>query len=212
MPTTQEEKPAKPRARNRKAESRSSKGGQKRVEARVEVDPVHPTIAETDDVAVEVAPLVITEPVVAVDVAPAVTSEPAVAMEQAVTLEQAETMEKLEATVLSGEVLPPEVIQPTSQADGFQAIALAYGDYTKKSWLNGRFMMERLIAVRSFDEAVEIQGEFAKQAYATFSPTRKRSACSMASGPSSCFGRLKSSRPNGPASGAKCDASIAIAT
>src|ERR1700744_5422880 len=121
MPTTQEEKPAKPRARNRKAESRSSKGGQKRVEARVEVDPVHPTIAETDDVAVEVAPLVITEPVVAVDVAPAVASEPAVAMEQAVTLEQAvaleqsETMEKLEATVLSGEVLPPEVLQPTSQ-------------------------------------------------------------------------------------------------
>jgi hypothetical protein len=174
MPTTQEEKPAKPRARNRKAESRSSKGGQKRVEARVEVDPVHPTIAETDHVAVEVAPLVITEPVVAVDVAPAVASEPAVAMEQAVTLEQAvaleqaETMEKLEATVLSGEVLPPEVLQPTSQADGFQAIALAYGDYTKKSWLNGRFMMERLIAVRSFDEAVEIQGEFAKQAYANF--------------------------------------------
>ena len=155
MPTIQEEKPAKPRARNRKADSRSSKGGQKQVEVRAEADPVSTMGAETEAAVAE------TE-AVAVEVAPAVTIEPALAMEQP------DTIEKPEETVLSGEVLPPEVLRPASQVDGLQAIALAYGEYTKKSWLNGRFLMERLTAVRSFDEAIEIQGEFAKQAYSNF--------------------------------------------
>jgi hypothetical protein len=69
---------------------------------------------------------------------------------------------------LSGEVLPPEVHHTTSQAPGFQAIAQAYGDYTEKSWLAGRFLVERLIAARSFEETIEIQGEFARQACANF--------------------------------------------
>jgi hypothetical protein len=141
MPTTQEEKPGKPRARNRKAESRRSKSGQPQVEVRAEPDPVSVMVTETEVVAVEVAP---------VDVAPVV------------------AMEKAEETVLSGEVLPPEVHAPVPEAAGLQAITQAYGEYTKKSWINGRFLAERLIAVRSFDEAIEVQGEFAKQAYANF--------------------------------------------
>ena len=147
MPTIQEEKAAKRRARNRKADQRGSKGGQKQVEVKAEVDPVSPMVAEPEVVEAEVA---------AVEVAPVVAMEPVV------------VAERVEETALVGEVLPPEVLKPAPHVDGFQAMAQAYGEYTKKSWLNGRFLMERLIAARTFDEAIEIQGEFAKQAYTNF--------------------------------------------
>ena len=158
MPTIQEEKRTKPRSRSRKADQRSSKGGQKQVEVRAEADPVSPMVAELEATEVQV---VETEAVV-VDVAPVAVMEPVIATGPVVALEQPEP------AALVGEVLPPEVLQPVSQVDGFQAIAQAYGEYTKKSWLNGRLLMERLIAARTLDEAIEIQGEFAKQAYANF--------------------------------------------
>jgi hypothetical protein len=152
MPTIQEEKAAKRRARNRKADQRSSKGGQKQAEARAEVDAASPMVAEPEVAETEIAE---TE-VAAVEAAPDVAIEPVVRLQES------------EQTALTGEVLPPEVVRPASHVDGFQAMAQAYGEYTKKSWLNGRFLMERLIAARTFDEAIEIQGEFAKQTYANF--------------------------------------------
>ena len=51
---------------------------------------------------------------------------------------------------------------------GLQAIADAYGDYTRKSLEQTRSFFERLARVRSLDKAVEVQVEFAKQAYETF--------------------------------------------
>lgn len=51
---------------------------------------------------------------------------------------------------------------------GFQAIATAYGDYTKKSFEDTRSFVEKLSGVKSFDKVVEIQTEFAKTAYETF--------------------------------------------
>jgi hypothetical protein len=51
---------------------------------------------------------------------------------------------------------------------GFQAIATAYGDYTKKSFEDTKSFVEKLSGVKSFDEAIEIQTEFAKTAYETF--------------------------------------------
>jgi hypothetical protein len=71
---------------------------------------------------------------------------------------------------LSGEVLPPDIRATTLtlNAGGLQTVAEAYGDYTRRSWQAGRFLIDRLIAARSFDEAIEIQGEFARQAYANF--------------------------------------------
>jgi hypothetical protein len=51
---------------------------------------------------------------------------------------------------------------------GFQAIATAYGDYTKKSFEDTRLFVEKLSGVKSFDKAVEIQTEFAKSAFETF--------------------------------------------
>jgi hypothetical protein len=57
---------------------------------------------------------------------------------------------------------------PNTFPGGFQAIATAYGDYTKKSFEDTRSFVEKLSGVRSFDKAVEIQTEFAKSAFETF--------------------------------------------
>ncbi len=49
-----------------------------------------------------------------------------------------------------------------------QTIALAYGEYTRKSFEQTRSYVEKLAGVRSLDQAIEIQTEFARQAYETF--------------------------------------------
>jgi len=51
---------------------------------------------------------------------------------------------------------------------GFQAIATAYGDYTKKSFEDTRSFVEKLSGVKSVDKAIEIQTDFAKSAFETF--------------------------------------------
>jgi hypothetical protein len=56
----------------------------------------------------------------------------------------------------------------TTFPGGFQAIATAYGDYTKKSFEDTRSFVEKLSGVKSFEKAVEIQTEFARTAYETF--------------------------------------------
>jgi hypothetical protein len=50
----------------------------------------------------------------------------------------------------------------------FQTLATAYGNYTKKSFEETKAFVEKLSGVRSLDKVVEIQTEFAKQAYETF--------------------------------------------
>jgi phasin family protein len=51
---------------------------------------------------------------------------------------------------------------------GFQAIASAYGEYTKKSFEDTKSFVEKLSGVKSMDKAIEVQTEFAKSAYETF--------------------------------------------
>jgi hypothetical protein len=57
-------------------------------------------------------------------------------------------------------------------ADNFpvsiQTIANAYSDYTRKSLEETTSFVEKLTGVRSLDKAIEIQAEFARQAYETF--------------------------------------------
>ncbi len=72
----------------------------------------------------------------------------------------------LSGEVLRGEIQPRSAAQPES-AIGFQMILQAYADYARKSWA-ARSLVERLMTTRTLDEAVEIQAEFAKQAYANF--------------------------------------------
>ena len=49
-----------------------------------------------------------------------------------------------------------------------QTIANAYSDYTRKSIEETTSFVEKLRGVRSLDKAIEIQAEFARQAYETF--------------------------------------------
>ena len=63
----------------------------------------------------------------------------------------------------------------------FQTIATVYGDYTKKSFEQTKAFVEKLSGVRSLDQAIEIQTEFAKQAYETF-VTESQKICELYSG------------------------------
>ncbi len=56
----------------------------------------------------------------------------------------------------------------SSLQHGFQAIATAYGDYTKKSFEDSRAFVEKLSGAKSLDKALEMQTEYAKSAYETF--------------------------------------------
>lgn len=62
--------------------------------------------------------------------------------------------------------------QAVSCASGLQsgvnAIASAYGDYTKKSYEDTKSFIEKLSGVKSLDKVLEVQSEFAKTAYETF--------------------------------------------
>ena len=60
------------------------------------------------------------------------------------------------------------VASASSVQSGLQAIATAYGDYTKKSFEETRSFVEKLSGAKSLDKAFEVQTEFAKSAYETF--------------------------------------------
>jgi phasin family protein len=55
-----------------------------------------------------------------------------------------------------------------SPSIGFQTLAAAYADYTRKSFEETRAFIEKLSGARSLDKAIEIQTEYAKQACQTF--------------------------------------------
>ena len=60
------------------------------------------------------------------------------------------------------------VASATSVQHGLQAIASAYGDYTKKSFEDTKSFVEKLSGVRTLDKVLEVQSEYAKSAYETF--------------------------------------------
>jgi phasin family protein len=60
------------------------------------------------------------------------------------------------------------VASATTLQNGFQAIASAYGEYTKKSFEDTKSFVEKLSGVKSLDKAIELQTEYAKSAYETF--------------------------------------------
>ena len=51
---------------------------------------------------------------------------------------------------------------------GAQAIAVETADYAKKSFEQSTATLEKLVGAKTLDKAIEIQTEFAKQAYETF--------------------------------------------
>jgi hypothetical protein len=66
------------------------------------------------------------------------------------------------------EQLESAVATAASFQNGLQAIATAYGDYTKKSYEDTKSFVEKLSGVKSLDKVIEAQNEFAKTAYETF--------------------------------------------
>jgi hypothetical protein len=82
---------------------------------------------------------------------------------------QPDAKEQIDTAAASTE---PSPIGAAALADtlpiGLHTIATAYSDYTKKSFEETRSFVEKLSGVRSLDKAVEVQTEFAKQAYETF--------------------------------------------
>jgi hypothetical protein len=66
------------------------------------------------------------------------------------------------------EQLETVVASATTLQHGLQAIASAYGDYTRKSFEDTRSFVEKLSGVSSLDKAIEVQTEYAKSAYETF--------------------------------------------
>src|SRR5258707_11443326 len=66
------------------------------------------------------------------------------------------------------EHLETVVASATSMQNGLQAIASAYGDYTKKSFEDTKSFVEKLSGVKSLDKAMEVQTEFARSAYESF--------------------------------------------
>jgi hypothetical protein len=61
-------------------------------------------------------------------------------------------------------------IQHTGAASSnpFLAIATAHGDYTKKSFEDTKLFFEKLCGAKSLADAIEVQTEFAKTAFETF--------------------------------------------
>ncbi len=56
----------------------------------------------------------------------------------------------------------------TTWSNGLQDIASESTDYSKKTFAAGTAMFEKLLGARSVETAIQIQSEFAKQAYEGF--------------------------------------------
>ena len=96
-----------------------------------------------------------------------------------------ETIEPIGATVTPPDAAPvePAPVEAAAAADAapvgaeepadaepvsFQTIAAAYGDFTRKSLEETRSFIEKLSGAGSLDKAMQLQTEFARQAYKTF--------------------------------------------
>ena len=55
-----------------------------------------------------------------------------------------------------------------SFSKGFQAIAVESTEYAKKSFESGTAALEKLVAAKSLEKAIEIQTDYAKSSYEAF--------------------------------------------
>src|SRR6476659_10084403 len=164
MSTTHQDKPGgKPRQRKGKADQRSRKPDQQqspKLDQGRATDQTGATMASTAAPTHRAVAPVETPSIGAS--APADTSS----IEFAPVDAPASGAAELEDVSSIGDVAPIDAptIGAAAPADvpvSIQTIANAYGDYTRKS-------IEKLTGVRSLDKAIEIQAEFARQAYETF--------------------------------------------
>jgi phasin family protein len=180
MSTTHQDKPGgKPRQRKGKADQRIRKPDQQqspKLDQREAKDQIGATVASTDASTIgtvasggEVAPADASS---ISAVAPAdVPSIDDVALVDAPSIGAVAVADVSSST---GAVAPVDALSigSVAPADNFpisiQTIANAYSDYTRKSLEETTSFVEKLTGVRSLDKAIEIQAEFARQAYETF--------------------------------------------
>jgi Phasin protein len=145
MSTTHQDK-SKPRQRSRKTDRRGQKPDQQSPELNQRDEDQIPAIVASTDTPTNVA----AAPELPSSAAPAAAGAP-----------------------LIGQVAPEDAsIAAIAPADScpssIQTIADAYRDCTKKSFQATGSIVEKLMGVHSFDKAIEVQTEFARQAYANF--------------------------------------------
>ncbi len=151
MSTTHQDKPSgKSGQRSRKANQRSQKSDQQQspaLDQRDAKEQIGTTVASTDASTVGAA-------------APAdIPSIGAIAPADAPSISAAASAEAASTgAVAAGDNLPISV----------QTVANAYLDYTKKSFQETGSFVEKLMGVRSLDQAIEAQAEFARRAYENF--------------------------------------------
>jgi hypothetical protein len=148
MSTTHQSKAGgKPGQRSRKADQRGRKSDQQqspKLDQQDANEQIHATVASTD---------------VSTDVSTDASTSGEVALADAPSI----------STVAPADTPSITAVAPADNLPiSIQTIANAYGDYTKKSLHDTRSFVEKLMGVRSLDKAVEIQIEFARQAYETF--------------------------------------------
>jgi phasin family protein len=183
MSTTQRDKPSKkPGQRSRKADQRAQKPDQQQspsLDQRDE-DQISATVASTNGSATGAVASADAPP--SGDAAPAVVPSvstvapvdaPSIGAGAPADAALTSTVVSVDAPSISaGAPAAVPSIGAGAPADNFpisiQTIANAYGDYTKKSLQETRSFVEKLMGVRSLDKAIEVQTEFAKQAYETF--------------------------------------------
>jgi phasin family protein len=81
-----------------------------------------------------------------------------------------ETIQKLtdESQRVSRDALDATLRSFAELNKGFQAIAAEVTEYSKKAFEDGTRAFEQLIGARSVEQAVEIQSQYAKKAYETW--------------------------------------------
>ena len=68
-----------------------------------------------------------------------------------------------------GAIAPADAPAPADHRPvSMRTIAHAYGSYTERAFQETSCFIEKLMGVRSPDKVIEVQTEFARQAYATF--------------------------------------------
>jgi hypothetical protein len=154
------------------------------VAAAVPAEPAFEAQADTTIIAAEAAPIAVqdgSEPSV-VPMTSVETASVAAVVSPYVSEPPAAVMASVEpALVVAPEVkehtvapTPPEVFPETAAVSiahapvSLQTIANAYGDYTRKSLEQTKCFIDKLTEVRTLDQVVEVQTEFAKQACETF--------------------------------------------
>jgi hypothetical protein len=155
--THQEKSSDKPRQRNRKTSQRDQKPGRQRTPKpdQRDEDQIGSMIASTG--APAAAP--VEEPLIG-------EVEPADVL--VVEVAAADAPPADEVAAVHAPPIEPNVPADQNSPINIQTIANAYRDYTRTSFQVNRSFVEKLMGVRSFDKVIEVQTDYARQAYVNF--------------------------------------------